>query len=60
MGYSIRTDRWRYTEWDGGARGVELYDEVADPAELRNLASEPAHRTAMADLKRRLDRIIRP
>ena len=44
MGYSVRNERWRYTEWDGGKRGVELYDEVADPRELKNLATDPAHR----------------
>jgi uncharacterized sulfatase len=26
IGRSIRTDRWRYTEWNEGALGVELYD----------------------------------
>src|SRR5205814_949634 len=38
MGYSVRTERWRYTEWDGGAKGSELYDHDADPHEHRNLA----------------------
>jgi uncharacterized sulfatase len=38
MGYSIRTERWRYTEWDGGKAGVELYDEQNDPGEITNLA----------------------
>jgi iduronate 2-sulfatase len=37
-GYSIRTARWRYTEWDEGRGGVELYDHDADPRELANLA----------------------
>ena len=41
MGYTIRTDRWRYTEWDGGTRGTELYDVEADPDELRNVAGLP-------------------
>ena len=43
MGRSVRTERWRYTEWgDGGARGRELYDHAADPGEMKNLANDPA------------------
>jgi uncharacterized sulfatase len=41
MGRTVRTPRWRYTEWDDGKRGVELYDHDADRQELKNLASEP-------------------
>ena len=39
-GYSVRTERWRYTEWDGGKQGIELYDHEADPHEYRNLAND--------------------
>ncbi len=57
MGYSVRTEKWRYTEWDGGARGEELYDEVHDPAESNNLAADPAHRSVVAEMQRLLRRI---
>ena len=56
MGETIRTDRYRYTEWAGGIMGVELYDYRADPAELTNVAIEPAHLTARARLAAELAR----
>ena len=44
QGYSIRTRRWRYTEWDeGGRQGIELYDHANDPREFTNLALDPDH-----------------
>ena len=51
MGRSLRTDRWRYTEWDDGKRGVELYDHEEDPHELTNLANDPKHAGTIAELK---------
>ena len=54
MGYSIRTEQWRYTEWDGGKRGVELYDERADPDEMQNLADDPKYRETVTMLQRQL------
>ena len=58
MGYTIRTDRWRYTEWDGGTRGTELYDVEADPDELRNVAGLPIHRETVTDMQRRLRQLV--
>ena len=54
MGYSVRTERWRYTEWDGGKAGVELYDHDNDPHEWQNLANEKKYLKTMAELKERL------
>lgn len=44
MGYTIRTDRYRYTEWikDGKENvGVELYDYEKDPQGDVNIAAQP-------------------
>jgi len=59
MGRSIRTERWRYTEWNEGRDGVELYDEKSDPGEHHNLGADPAHHTLIRDLRARLDRHAR-
>jgi arylsulfatase A-like enzyme len=49
-GYSLRTARWRYTEWDEGHQGRELYDHDTDTRELHNLAESPEHAAIVADL----------
>ena len=51
MGYSVRTERWRYTEWDNGAAGAELYDQNADPHEYQNLAKDAKYASQVAELK---------
>jgi iduronate 2-sulfatase len=60
MGYSVRTERWRYTEWDGGAKGSELYDHDADPTEHRNLADDPQHAKLVQEMKALLREIAAP
>jgi uncharacterized sulfatase len=45
-GRTIRTDRYRYTEWRNGER--ELYDHVPDPRELDNLLREGRPQPAIA------------
>lgn len=50
-GYSVRTERWRYNEWDEGRQGVELYDHQNDPSELRNLAADPQYTETLAQLR---------
>ena len=56
LGLSIRTETWRYTEWDGGSLGVELYDETGDPRELNNLAGDPRFAAVQVELKQSLNR----
>jgi iduronate 2-sulfatase len=51
MGRSVRTERWRYTEWDGGKRGAELYDHDADPHEYVNLAKEAKYAETVKQMK---------
>lgn len=55
MGYSIRDERYRYTMWNGGAEGEELYDYAEDRRELKNIAGTAG---VKADLRSRLERII--
>ena len=57
-GYSLRTDRWRYTEWDGGARGIELYDHENDPHEFTNLAKDPRFADVLKKMNPRLKELI--
>lgn len=54
FGYSLRTPRWRYTEWDEGREGRELYDHDADPRELTNLAGVAAHAATVESLAKQL------
>lgn len=50
MGRSVRTERWRYTEWDEGKAGVELYDYTTDPNEFVNLAKDPKYASVVKEL----------
>ncbi len=53
-GYAVRTDRWRYVEWEGGQQGAQLYDMESDPGETTNLANDAQHAGTVNDLRARL------
>lgn len=66
MGYSIRTDRYRYTIWmKNGYRstdtfttallvGSELYDYVKDPQETINFSGKASHKSIQATLHQQM------
>src|SRR5690606_17183055 len=55
VGRSVRTERWRYTEWNNGADGAQLYDHRKDPCEYNNLANDPHFTRVKAKMKRLLN-----
>lgn len=50
-GESVRTDRWRYTQWSDGA--TELYDHENDPEEGRNVVA------AHPEVQKRLQALLK-
>ena len=56
-GHSVRTDKWRYTEWGFGEKGAELYDEILDPKELKNLAGDPRFADVVNEMKGLLKKV---
>lgn len=50
-GYSIRTDRYRYSEWGSeGELGKELYDHQTDPKEMNNLIDDAGYSERIDEL----------
>jgi iduronate 2-sulfatase len=49
LGVSVRTARYRYTEWPDGSE--ELYDHSSDPGELHSLARDPAAAGPLAEMR---------
>ena len=57
LGRAVRTERFRYAEWDEGRAGAMLFDEMKDPHELKNLAEDPAYAKTVQEMKRLLKQI---
>ncbi|MEY2881213.1 MAG: hypothetical protein RLZZ15_3593 [Verrucomicrobiota bacterium] len=59
MGYSMRTERYRFTTWlhrDDHSKiaATELYDHQTDPQENQNLAQRPEHKALVEKLTAQL------
>jgi uncharacterized sulfatase len=54
LGRTVKTDKWRYTEWDNGNMGNELYDQGKDPVEYNNLATNPSYAGIVEEMKKLL------
>ncbi|TWT84290.1 Choline-sulfatase [Planctomycetes bacterium CA13] len=58
MGYSMRTDRYRYIEWQDRITqevvAKELYDHRIDPHENTNVADAAEHQNTIVELNRQL------
>jgi arylsulfatase A-like enzyme len=60
MGYSMRTDRYRFTVWvdrDDHSKvdAIELYDHQTDPEENTNVAKDPANAELVKSLMKQWD-----
>jgi hypothetical protein len=62
MGYSMRTDQYRYNEWTEHNTGIslftELYDMDADPEQDINVAAQPAYADTVALLSHKFNTIV--
>ncbi|UGU17658.1 sulfatase [Sinomicrobium kalidii] len=65
MGYTVRTDRYRYMEWyhwdkntksKGELIAKELFDHENDPRENINIAKDPANKALIAQMHRELSK----
>jgi arylsulfatase A-like enzyme len=55
---SIRNKKYRYIRYSDGEE--ELYDEVADPREWKNLAKDPRMKRLIASFRKKLTREFAP
>ncbi len=55
-GVAVRDERWRYAEFgENGSNGAMLFDTLADPNELKNLADDPK----LGDVRKELSALVR-
>lgn len=59
-GRTVIGSQWRYTQWEQGQRGHELYWHVDDPGEYRNRAHDPRLATQQTLAQRHLRQLPEP
>lgn len=52
IGRSIRTERYRYTQWGNDETLSELYDYEKDPKEHYNVVNDPTYAEVLKDMRR--------
>jgi N-acetylglucosamine-6-sulfatase len=59
LGYqAVRSERWKYIRYRDLTGADELYDLVADPSELKNLANDSAQKETLAAMQARLQKLL--
>jgi arylsulfatase A-like enzyme len=56
---AIRTEQWKYFRYINDPAHEELYNLAKDPAEMKNLAADPAYREIKDQLRNRMENLIR-
>jgi hypothetical protein len=52
LGRMVKNENWRYVEWADAKMGVELYNQKNDPIEYKNLATDPAYKSVLEEMKK--------
>jgi len=64
MGYTMRTDRYRFVEWrdrkTGEPLATELYDHAKDPQENTNISDRREMQGTVRSLRKRLHQLVPP
>lgn len=61
MGYkAVRNERWKYIHYVELPGMDELYDLKTDPFELKNLIDDPASAQALTEVKKEMERLLKP
>lgn len=58
-GISVRVAGWRYSEYMGKSGGALLFDEQADPHEMKNLSDDPKYDAERARLSKLIKGFLR-